>query len=154
MHAQQHGREIADEVERAIAGGNLIAIEGHIVAKTRTIKLEFAKDETEPLPYTVQTWTLDNKLAMVFLEGEVVVDYSLRLKEYFREHCGEDKLWVNAFCNSVPGYIASERILKEGGYEADGSTFYYGLPGRFAAGLEDQIVDGVLRELQGFLKAN
>jgi len=54
----------------------------------------------------------------------------------------------------VAGYIPSERILKEGGYEADGSTFYYGLPGRFAAGLEDPIVGEVLRQLQDFLKDN
>lgn len=154
IHAQQHGREITNEVERVIGGGNLIPIAGDSAARAGTIKLGFAKEDAEPLPYTVQTWTLDDKLAMVFLEGEVVVDYALRLKKYFREHCGEEMLWVNAFCNSVPGYVPSERILNEGGYEADGSTFYYGLPGRFAAGLEDQIVGEVLRQLQDFLKDN
>src|SRR5262249_45124861 len=35
------------------------------------------------LPYLVETWAFGTELAMVFLAGEVVVDYSLRLKEEF-----------------------------------------------------------------------
>ncbi len=42
-------------------------------------------DRGEPLPeaidYSVQTWTFGDSLAMVFLPGEVVVDYALHLRE-------------------------------------------------------------------------
>lgn len=91
------------------------------------------------LPYTVQVWTFADDLAMVFLNGEVVVDYSLRLKREF----DRQRMWVNSYSNDVPCYIPSERILKEGGYEAAGAMIYYMRPTQFAPGLEDKIINAV-----------
>ena len=65
---------------------------------------------------------------MVFLPGEVVVDYALRLKWEIDQH----RLWVVAYTNDVPCYIPSRRVLSEGGYEADLSMVFYGHPSRFA----------------------
>ena len=59
----------------------------------------------------MQTWCFGEDLAMVFLGGEVVVDYSIRLNEML----DGDRLWTNAYSNDVPCYIASKRILREGG---------------------------------------
>jgi hypothetical protein len=36
------------------------------------------------------------------------------------------------------------RILTEGGYEADASLIYYGLPTRFAPAIEDTLINKVL----------
>ena len=36
------------------------------------------------------------------------------------------------------------RILTEGGYEADASIIYYGLPTRFAPAIEDTLIKKVL----------
>lgn len=94
------------------------------------------------LPYTVQAWVFSNDLAMVFLNGEVVVDYSLRLKREFDRL----RIWVNSYSNDVPCYIPSERILKEGGYEGAGAMIYYLRPTKFAPGLEDKII-GAVHEL-------
>jgi len=96
------------------------------------------RDEALPtkLPYLIQTWNFGNDLAMVFLPGEVVVDYSLRLKKEF----DATLLWVNAYANDVPCYIPSERILEEGGYEGGGAMTYYGWPARLAPGVENRIV--------------
>ncbi len=91
------------------------------------------------LPYTVQAWRFSDDLAMVFLNGEVVVDYSLRLKREF----DRNRLWVNGYSNDVPCYIPSERVLKEGGYEGGGAMIYYLRPGPFAPGLEDKIIQAV-----------
>jgi hypothetical protein len=88
------------------------------------------------LRYPVTTWAFGNDLAMVFLPGEVVLDYVLRLK---REMDG-DRLWVTAYANDVPCYIPSRRILDEGGYETDSSMISYARPARFAPAVEDQIV--------------
>lgn len=153
-YAQQHGREVAEEVKRVLGRDDLTPIGCVTSARVATVELGFAKADAKPLAYTIQSWAFGDELAMVFFEGEVVVDYSLRLKGHFRKRLGKDRLWIAAFCNSVPGYIPSERILEEGGYEADGSTFYYGLPGRFAAGLEDKIVGEVLRQLRDLVKTN
>ena len=99
------------------------------------------RGETIPttLPYFVQCWSFGDQLAMVFLGGEVVVDYSLRLKQEF-DHT---RLWVNAYSNDVPCYIPSRRVLDEGGYEGGGAMVYYDRPNRFAPAVEDTIVAAV-----------
>jgi hypothetical protein len=76
---------------------------------------------------------------MVFLPGETVVDYSLRLK---RELDGT-RLWVNGYSNDARCYIPSERVLKEGGYEGGDAMIYYDMPQKFAPGLEQKIIDAV-----------
>jgi neutral ceramidase len=76
---------------------------------------------------------------MVFLAGEVVADYGLRLK---RERDGT-RLWVNAYSNDVAFYVPSRRMIPEGGYEVDRSMVYYGQPAPLAEGTEDQIVRAV-----------
>jgi hypothetical protein len=100
-----------------------------------------ARGETLPtkVSYLIQTWAFGDGLAIVFLPGEVVVDYSLRLKREF----DASRLWVNAYANDVPCYIPSERVLKEGGYEAGGAMVYYDKPAPFAPGLEARIVSAV-----------
>jgi hypothetical protein len=45
------------------------------------------------------------------------------------------------------------RILTEGGYEADASIIYYGLPTRFAPAVEDVVV-GKVRELVKATRGN
>ncbi len=106
-----------------------------------------ARGESLPasLPYLVQTWTFGDQLAMVFLPGEVVVDYSLRLQR----ELDPAKLWINAYANDVPCYIPSERILREGGYEGGGAMVYYDKPARFALGIEDRIVQAVREQVPG-----
>lgn len=91
------------------------------------------------LPYLVQSWRFGDDLAMVFLAGEVVVDYELRLKR----ELDATRLWVNAYANDVPCYIPSRRILAEGGYEAEDSLWYYDRPARLATSSEDRIVKSV-----------
>ncbi|MHC4993644.1 MAG: neutral/alkaline non-lysosomal ceramidase N-terminal domain-containing protein [Planctomycetota bacterium] len=89
--------------------------------------------------YPVTVWSFGDDLAMVFLGGEVVVDYALRL---YRE-LDADRLWINAYTNDVPCYIPSRRILREGGYEADSSMMWYDQPTRFSPAVEDIVIDTV-----------
>jgi len=108
-------------------------------ARWNLAKLDRGEPLPTKLPYFVQTWNFGDDLAMVFLPGEVVVDYSLRLKQEF----DAARLWVNAYANDVPCYIPSERILREGGYEGGGAMTYYGWPTRIAPGVENLIVNAV-----------
>jgi neutral ceramidase len=87
-------------------------------------------------PYLVQVIRFGNDLTMVALAGEVVVDYSLRLKSELPGRA----VWVAAYSNDVFGYIPSLRVLKEGGYEAGDAMRYTDLPGPFAPSVEEQIV--------------
>ncbi|MGV2339095.1 MAG UNVERIFIED_CONTAM: hypothetical protein LVR18_35480 [Planctomycetaceae bacterium] len=60
--------------------------------------------------YPVQTWCFGDDLAMVFLGGEVVVDYALRMNDMF----DGSRLWINAYSNDVPCYIASAQAASRG----------------------------------------
>jgi neutral ceramidase len=98
-------------------------------------------------PYPVQTWQLGPGLIFIALGGEVVVDYSLRLKK----ELGPRRTWVAGYCNDVMAYIPSLRVLKEGGYEGGGAMIYYGLPAAWGPRVEELIVAAVheqVRELR------
>lgn len=96
-------------------------------------------------PCPVQVVRFGRELVLVALGGEVVVDYSLRLK---REITGV-KVWVAGYSNDVFTYVPSERVLAEGDYEGGRCMRYtetMGLhPGPWARGLEEQIVAEVHR---------
>ena len=113
-------------------------------AKVQLARLDRGEPLKSKVDYLVQTWAFGDSLAMVFLPGEVVVDYSLRLK---RELDGL-RLWINAYANDAPCYIPSERVLKEGGYEGGGAMIYYDVPVPFAPGLEEPIVHAVHKQLE------
>jgi putative membrane-bound dehydrogenase-like protein len=111
-------------------------------ARVNLARLDRAEPLKAKIDYPIKTWTFGDSLAMVFLPGEVVVDYSLRLKRELDRR----RLWINAYANDAPCYIPSERVLKEGGYEGGGAMVYYDLPAPLQAGLEDKII-GAVKEL-------
>lgn len=177
--AQQYGHEVAIEVARLV-DTPLPRLSGPIDCELDTITLALAKlptreqwaerakvdnadgyyaktklaklDAGEKLPtevaYPIQTWKFGKSLATVFLSGEVVVDYALRLKKEF----DASRLWMNAYANDDPGYIPSERVLKEGGYEGGGAMVYYGLPAPFAPGVEEKIISTIVKQLGDVFK--
>jgi hypothetical protein len=100
-------------------------------------KLDSGRSLPTGIDYSVTAWAFGDDLGMVFLPGEVVVDFSLRLK---RELDGA-RLWVTAYANDVPCYIVSRRVLQEGGYEPDSSMIYYDRPGRLSLQVEDQVIE-------------
>ena len=108
-------------------------------ASVNLAKLDRGEPMQSKLNYSAQAFWFGNDLAMVFLPGEVVVDYVLRLKKEF----DPSRLWVSAYSNDLPCYIPSERILKEGGYEGGGAMVYYARPTRLKTGLEQKIIDAV-----------
>jgi hypothetical protein len=95
-------------------------------------------------PYPVQAWQLGRDLTFVALGGEVVVDFSLRLKK----ELGRDSTWVAGYTNDVMAYIPSLRVLKEGGYEGGGAMVYYGLPTVWGPKVEDVIVTAVHEQVK------
>ena len=94
---------------------------------------------SQTYPYPLQAWFLGTELQWITLGGEVVVDYSLRLKR----ELGPGRTWVAAYGNDVMAYIPSLRVLKEGGYEGGGAMLYYGLPTVWSDAVEQTLVNGV-----------
>ncbi len=166
---EQHGRALADEVKRLLQG-EFKAVAPILVARSEPLEVAYVqppslqelgervdgswaldslkgqleRGEQPPTSRSLQiaTWVFGDDLAMVFLSDEIVVDYALRMK---RELDGS-RLWINAYTNDVSYYVASERVLKEGGYEAHNSLsnlISYGAPETVQPPLEDRIVQRV-----------
>ncbi len=122
-----------------------MAKDKYIAARAKLLLKQLAAGKEIPsvYPYPIQAWRLGKDLTLVTLGGEVVVDYSLRLK---KELGGN--LWVMGYANDVMAYIPSARVLKEGGYEGASSMIYYGLPSVWGEKVEDLIVDEVSRQVK------
>lgn len=95
-------------------------------------------------PYPIGVWGIGEEITFVTLGGEVVVDYSLRLKN---ELSGL-KTWVAGYAHDVMAYIPSRRVLTEGGYEGADAMVYYGLPTRWAPEVEEIIIAAVRQEAE------
>jgi hypothetical protein len=169
-HAEQHGRDLADAADRALARP-MTPVTGRLATALADVTLRFSRIPTEETlrqarekeqpnkemhqawaaavaadlrrkgdailnySYPIQAWRLGN-LSWLALGGEVVIDYSLRL----RRELGAD-LWVFGYSTDVMAYIPSERVLQEGRYEGDTSMIPYGRPGPWAPGIENTIVE-------------
>ena len=116
----------------------------YIAARAKHLlkKLETEGELRINVPYPIQTWQL-GELSWVFLGGEVVVDYALRLKKELGPN-----LWVTAYANDVMAYIPSVRVLKEGGYEGGGAMVYYGIPSAWSPKVEEMIIEEVSRKVK------
>lgn len=106
-------------------------------------RLDEGKQLLEAIDYPIQTWSFGESLAMVFLAGEVCVDYSLRLKR----ELDPQRIWVHGYSNDFCAYIPSERLRKEGGYGGGAEVVYFALPTTLRAGLERPIIDEVHRQI-------
>lgn len=123
-----------DELEKQASGK-----EKYIASRARNLLADMAAGKALPVDYAfpVQAWRLGDH-TLVFLGGEVVVDYSLRMGREITSPA-----WVAAYSNDVMAYIPSRRVLKEGGYEGASSMIYYGLPASWREGVEETLVDAV-----------
>jgi len=172
--AEQHGRSLANSVEAALMT-MAKPLRGPLRAAMETVTLPFAKGPTreelselakskniyqrryagrllrqldedggyiQQYAYPVQVVRFGNDLTLIGLAGEVVVDYSLRLKQ---ELAGP-KVWVAGYCNALPTYIPSLRVLHEGGYEGGDHRRYTNLAAPFDESIEQRIV-GKVHEL-------
>ncbi len=87
-------------------------------AKVLAGQLAAGRSPGSSYPYPVQVWTL-GQLPMVMLGGEIVVEYSLRIKEML----GRETI-VMGYSNDQMSYIPSHKVLKEGGYEGERSAVF------------------------------
>lgn len=90
-------------------------------------------------PYPVQVLRIGGDLTMIALGGEVVVDYSRRLKREIKDPI----VWIAGYSNDVMTYIPSLRIWKEGGYEGGDAMKWGSHPTRWSDKAEEHIVDTV-----------
>jgi hypothetical protein len=100
----------------------------------------------EHYSYLIQVARFGNTLLLPALSGEVVVDYSLRLKNEIKGI----NVWVAGYSNDVMGYIPSKRVQDEGGYEGGEAIHYSTLPGTWGKDTEEIIIARV-KKMSGLL---
>lgn len=88
-------------------------------------------------PYPVQAWKLGQQ-GIVILGGELTIGYAIEIKKML----GQQTV-VMGYSNDVMGYIPTDTILKEGGYEGFTSQMVYGLPGAWSENIESNILNSV-----------
>lgn len=165
--AEKHGRELASAVEQAM-GGDGITVSGALRSRFERfpIELEAPPDDDEwrrraseldgpeqqlaryylargatpsSYSYPLQTVAIGDELTLVALGGEVTVEYALNIKKRF----GAGSTWVLAYSNDVMSYIPTAKILAEGGYEAERSQTWYGMPSKWRPSIEATILERV-----------
>jgi neutral ceramidase len=149
--AVQYGNSLAAAVKRVL-NEPMRELQADLVTTYSEIELAYAAvpaksnsnaARTDPVtgtyPYPIQVWRIGAQ-NLVALGGEVVVDYTIRLKEIF----GQD-LFVMAYANAVMGYVPSTRILREGGYEGTKALNAHDGPTVWKADIENVIVREVLK---------
>ncbi|MCX6954131.1 MAG: neutral/alkaline non-lysosomal ceramidase N-terminal domain-containing protein [Verrucomicrobia bacterium] len=167
--AEQHGRALADAVDRAL-DRPLTRIEGNFSSALEDIELTFAKKPTEA--ELCENWEKDQPNKAMYqawsaavtdqlkTKGDAILRYSYPVQawklgnlswaalggevvvDYGLRLRSEHKgnLWVFGYSTDVMAYIPNERVLKEGRYEGATSMVPYGRPGPWSPGLEDKIV--------------
>jgi len=72
--------------------------------------------------------------SLLAMNGEMCMDYGRQIKDVSR-----GTVLPVGYSNGMVGYIPTATQVDEGGYEADESTRYYLLPGRFAREIDARI---------------
>jgi len=87
-------------------------------------------------PQEVQVVQFNPELRAVFLGGEVLTEIGMHIKAALQP---ATTLTV-AYSNGLIGYVPSKKTYDLGGYEVDGSHFYFLRPAPFVKEIEDLIV--------------
>lgn len=96
-------------------------------------------------PFPIQAWRLGTQY-IIILSGEPTVSYAITAKELFGQ-----SIFVVGYANDQPGYIPSDTILLEGGYEGRTAQWIYGHASPWKSGIENQIFSALktmLHELE------
>jgi neutral ceramidase len=169
--AKQNGKDLGDEVCRVLESKKLTPISGPLTTLFDYVDLPLKNVSREDLAKLAQKspgWQMGNAkamlatldrnqklpttyhapvaviqfgkdLTMVAMSGEVVVDYVHEVEKAI----GPLNLWPMGYCNDYFGYLPSQRVIQEGGYETRGLNS--GL-GWFSKGAEAAMV-GKVKEL-------
>ena len=121
-----------EELEGMVAGPSYLA--GN--AKGLLASLGKGEKLADHYDASVALWQFGRDLTLVGLSGEVVAGYVPLIEQTI----GPGHLWIAAYCNDVFGYLPTDSILREGGYETRG---LYTTNGFFAQGAQAALLDTI-----------
>ena len=100
------------------------------------LKLSEAGGLPNSCPQEIQVVQFNEAIRAIFLGGEVLTEIGLHIKSALQP---ATTIMV-AYSNGLIAYVPSRETYDLGGYEVDGSHFYFLRPAPFAKEIEDLIV--------------
>ena len=100
------------------------------------LKLSEAGGLPSSCPQEIQMVQFNEEMQAVFLGGEVLAEIGLHIKSALQP----TTTITVAYSNGLIAYVPSKETYDLGGYEVDGSHFYFLRPAPFAKEIEDLIV--------------
>ncbi len=170
-HAKEYGRQLADAVERTLAGV-MTPLAGELATAYAEVELPFDRlpsgEELQRQATSANQYEAQRaKLLLAQLNAghplSPTYPYPVQLwrlgpdllfvtlggevvVDYalrLKAELGRERTWIAAYTNDVMAYVPSRRVLAEGGYEGGGAMVYYGLPTIWAPEVEELIVKQV-----------
>jgi len=126
------------ETLQALASGD----DRTVAAWSRTL-LQSPERLKPTIPLELTYVRLAEGAAFLAMNGEVVVEYGLRIKRAF-----PGPIVPMGYANGMTGYIPTAEQIEEGGYEGGDAHVYFGLPSAFSADIEERIMASIERLAQ------
>ena len=138
-YAEQHGKSLSVAVQKALSGDlhqvrppirtdytivdlefrpfdlgsyqkDMLSFDKYVQRRAKLILEAYNKGwDVSRFPYPLQVLRFNNDLTILAMSGEVVVDFSLKMKKEYRN----ENLFVAGYCNEVMCYIPSLRVLEK-----------------------------------------
>ena len=132
-------------VERHVLEGNLTSPDMPVARKAKFLLEELDRGCELLTAYEApfQALRFGRQLLLIALPGEPVNDYAHRFKREFA--APGRRVWVAGYCNDMFGYLPTQRIQLEGGYEGGRANLWSWIPAPFDQTVEERVVEVVRR---------
>lgn len=121
------------ELEKMLSGDNM-----HLRLWAQRM-LKDDENMKKDLIFTIQRIGFANIIDIVALGGEVVIEYGL----FAKEAAGDKTVICAGYSNALAGYITTDEMFDQGGYEPSGSTIYYYYPASIKKGIQTPIEEAI-----------
>ncbi len=101
--------------------------------------LSGATPRVTSVPFEMQMIRFEPGPTLVLWPGEVASEYALTLKSELAS-AGSEAVMAAAYANGAVGYVPSQAMYPLGGYEVNGSHYYYNLPAPYAQDVETRLL--------------
>lgn len=135
--AQRLGAQLASRVGRTLRSSLIRSPQSPLSARHESVPLPLQSGETVTLE--VGSLVVSGSVRLLTLDAEPVTEYGS-----FGKSLSNACLPIG-YTNGMIGYLADDRQLAEGGYEAAGFAPHFGLPSPFAIGIESIVKSAMTR---------
>lgn len=116
-----------------------------LARKAKFLLAQFSRgqhfDSSYPCP--IQVIRFGNSIRLIAMGGEPVAEYAMNFKHEFEEE--RTMVWTVGYANDMFGYLPTQRVQKEGGYEGGRAMLWSALPMPWILDVEPRIMAATRR---------